>query len=277
MPKNPSATPFGALPLEATHWVLVLNKDDAHSLAGLRTSARLVCLFDGDLLWLRGELENALAETLRFPAIERYTLDREGNLTPLGKKVPTRSTPRGDWIPMNAALDFLAPHIETPEPSAKRSELRMGRTSEMHEAAGVVCQWEDWSNLATTGPSIRLKQWRFATTAMGPALVMGTPIPSLPGIRVARMGSILCPLGWEWRPKLPPKDLECILRLAKDELALLMVGDEMDEGERGLNPHIGENEANEQAFQWERIYENDFVPASRSSVRATDEKRRALR
>ena len=92
--------------------------------------------------------------------------------------------------------------------------------------------------------AVRLASLQFAADEQR-ALVIGHPLPPLPGTRLAIVENVAVPLGWTWMPSLSPTDVRTILD-AGDDFVLWLPEEPI-----------------------EFIAKNSFVAASRSAVRLT--------
>jgi hypothetical protein len=126
--------------------------------------------------------------------------------------------------------------------------LRLERAHEERPATLLLTTLAAWSAYATSAPAARLRPLRFAVAADGRAIVVGAPLPPIPGRRFAERDGIAVPCGFAWDPPVEPAVLREVLQLDAGDLALL--------DESGACEHI------ESAH---------FARASRAAVRATVE------
>ena len=106
------------------------------------------------------------------------------------------------------------------------------------------------SQYAETAPQWRIERWSFAAATDGRVLVRGSPLPPLPGIHWVEMDGICVPAGHAWSPEVEPAVVRQLLKLEYGDLALLR--------EDGT---------------WDRVAADDWVRASRSALRRTQEPR----
>src|SRR5262245_57901329 len=100
---------------------------------------------------------------------------------------------------------------------------------------------------ALAAPQWRIDRWSFAASGLR-VLVRGLPLPPLPGIHWVEMEGICVPAGRAWSPAVEPAVVRQLLALEPGELALLR--------EDGA---------------WDRVSSDDWVRASRSALRRTQE------
>ena len=129
-------------------------------------------------------------------------------------------------------------------PISQRYILQLLPSTEYHPGVALKVKLADWQVYAETAPEIRLSALRFALSAAGDVLVMGEPLPPLPGIEYWLRDSILLPAAY---------DLEWPL------VAGLFNQRENSKGSYFL---LFEKDGN-----WQKIEKRCFVPASRAGIR----------
>ena len=131
-----------------------------------------------------------------------------------------------------------------PHPLASLADLPRGGGRNESEASGLLLDVRTWARYAENASAVRLSSLQFAADEQR-VLVIGRPLPPLPGTRLAIIEDVAVPLGWTWTPSLSPKDVRTILG-ADDDFVLWLPDQPV-----------------------EFIAENSFVAASRSAVRLT--------
>jgi len=114
-----------------------------------------------------------------------------------------------------------------------------------HGVDAALVPLATWVVWAQTAPELRLKPLRFATAMDGRCLILGAPLPSIPGrLFVAREG-IIIPAGTAWSPAVSALTLRRLFGTPDQDMVL------WDEnGIRHLSSEL-------------------IVPASRANARAT--------
>jgi hypothetical protein len=232
-------------------WALVVRKEDSLG-ASVLFGAKTFVLAEGERLWIKGpSLGSPFEEKLRLvPAIERWETAADGQLTAVGSRVPSARLPEGTWLPLEEWFRL------SPQPAAfagrmgAKAKLRLER-GEPPKTLGVdtapqaiLAGVESWGRYADRASSVRLEPLVFALNNGGVALVVGRPLPALPGRRCFVAGRVFVPCGFHWRPAVETETLREALGLAKDESAL-------------LDPD----------GSYQRIRDDQFVAATRSAVR----------
>lgn len=240
--------------------VLVLAAPDATILAPVRTLPSLQAALEAEAgrLWLRGlPAAEPLPVALRqLPALARYTLDVAGRLFAPGSLTPTAALPALAWQPLPALLPVALPTAALPaQEGAPRYRPRLRPSAQAEPGAALLTTLAEWLRYAETAPAVRLHALRFAAAADGRVLVLGAPLPPLPGQEYwiasglapgAAPAGLLLPAGYALEAPLLAPLLARQLVPAQDAL-LLFAAD----------------------GSWERVPTTQLLPATRAAVRRT--------
>lgn len=238
-----------------TEHVLVLAPAAAGVLAAVRTLPGLHAAPEPATgrLWLRtGPSSEPLPPALRqLPAEAVYTLDAAGRLFQPGRLTPTATLPALAWQPVRELLPVELPTAALPAQGAPRYRPRLVPSAQAEPGAALLTSLAEWLRYAETAPEIRLVGLRFAAAADGRVLVLGTPLPPLPGQEYwvapgAAPAGLLLPAGHALEAPLLAPLLAQQLVPAQDALLLFA-------------PDGG----------WERVPTAHLLPATRAAVRRT--------
>ena len=238
-----------------TEHVVVLAPTTAGALAAVRTLPGLHAAPDPATgrLWLRtGPSPEPLPVALRqLPALARYTLDAAGHLFEPGRRTPTATLPALAWRPLRELLPVALPTAALPAQEPPRYQPRLVASARAEPGAALLTHLPEWLRYAETAPEIRLAGLRFAAAADGRVLVLGSPLPPLPGQEYwvapgAGPGGLLLPAGFALEAPLLAPLLARQLVPAQDAL-LLFAPD----------------------GSWERVPTAHLLPATRAAVRRT--------
>jgi len=228
-----------------------MDVTDAASLGRVRHQSGLQICQEDNVLWLY--LNNGgddAPEFLRTLPGRRFTVLPDRQLIPIDALLPQGHLPEGPWI---AAPLWMPLQLDSPAFSglvSQKCPLRIVRSTEAADANLIKTDINRWRDYATCAPQVRLDRLSFAMNERQEVIVLGTPLPPLPGVRYVANSGVAIEAGWTCEPAVQPEVLREILKLDDDETALLHASGE-----------------------WERISEDSFVKATRTSVRATAEER----
>jgi hypothetical protein len=204
-------------------WITRARRSRAVAAARLRCHAVLEAAVAGESIWLRGpddpDLRAAVARTL--PDADHFELLDDGQLRPWGRRVPTERLPGLAWRPLEEAVGVELPAAllagHAPPPVA----VRLVRTGEAREPGGLRTTLDRWARYAVGAPRVRLERWRFAASADGRVVVLGSPLPPVAGERLVVEASVARPAGWAWSPPVDAAVLAAAYGTGPDDLVLL--------------------------------------------------------
>ena len=165
--------------------------------------------------------------------------------TPRGRLLPVAQLPYGPWLPVSEACAPQAEPAALPGAMPERVALRVVADGVERPCTALVCAWDEWTRWADTAPALRLAPLRFARCG-AEALVVGAPLPGLPGTRCHQDGPLLLPAGATLEPACSAATARRVFRLAEGELALV--------GADGT---------------WDAVPAGALLAATRANVRAT--------
>ncbi len=230
--------------------IIVVATAEAAALNRVRCFEALSAMASGDV-WVRGialedqELTRAIAA---IPCLARYDLDPNGRLFPIGARTPVARLPQGDWQPISTFIRPFLPGSSLPGDLPAPSEVRLLPCDEPQETSALLASLDDWSRFAATAPAVRLAPLQFAVDDRKQVLILGAPLPPIPGQEFVQHQQLLLPAGYALPSSYHLGILPETLHLAPGDYALFQAD-----------------------ASWERVPGEAFVPASRSAVRATME------
>jgi len=229
--------------------IIILAARDREALGAVRCLPGLRVAEAEGQLWLRG-IQTDVTPDLRLrqlPAVQTYLLDEAGYLFPAGGLTPVGKLNEMHWTPLAA---YIRPELPT---SALPGKAEVGQypvrlvPSGRAEAGGaLVTDLAVWRQYAATAPEVRLQGLRFAASENDQVLVLGAPLPPVPGKEYWLTHNLLLPAGFDFELPLAAGLLAAKLNPRND--AVLRFGAD---------------------GSWEKIPKEALVPASRSAARLT--------
>lgn len=226
--------------------VIVLKQADLETLGSLRADDHLLAVERDGEVWVRG-LPIQSKPDIRvsaLPLLADYVLDESGYLFPKGGLTPTRRLPDFRWFPLAETLEVRMPTSALPGKTKQQVPISLTPSDRNETGEALLTDLEVWKTYAETAPQIRLEQVRFAVSAHGYALIIGTPLPPVPGKEYWMQHDILLPCGYDFAvPVVAPLIAHKMNAEAADYLMFDRQG------------------------KYERIPKSAFVAGSRSAVR----------
>jgi len=229
-------------------YILNIPVESKESLALLRLMPGLRVALDGTRLRVRGipYSEQPAKEIWQLPVISILILNDENYLFPVAGKVPVAKLPELKWIPLQQYIQVEPPVSALKGETEKKVSVKLIPSDRVQEGEALLTSLGSWKTYADTAPATRLKRISFAVSENGTALLLGTPLPSLPGREYWKTANMLIPCGYDFEITLMADILPAKLNPQNDSLILF-----------------------ETDGSWQKIELNNFVNAKRSAVRAT--------
>ena len=230
-------------------WVVVLPLAERAAVMDLRLELGVLVAESATEIWLRGEeADPALRDRLlTLPARARYVPLADGALRAWGDRLESARLPELTWQPLRAWARVEFPVAAVSGALLMPEELRLvaGDRASTGGINAVRVSLADWLPWALAAPAIRLRELRMAVNESGVALVLGLPLPSVPGRHFCAHDGVILPAGRVCEPAVGATVLRRICGAKEGDWVL------WDEaGFQVLNREL-------------------FVPVTRASIRAT--------
>lgn len=208
--------------LSRAAWAVRLRRRDLAAAGRLRQYEDWALRLTGDTAWLAGPpLSREQADELaKVPCQARFRVDRQQRLVPEQGQVPVDRLPASGWHPLPSSLPPSLPPAALPAQLPQPQAIRMVCSAVEQPPAALVSDLESWQTFAEQAAAIRLRHLQFAVAADSRVLIVGEPLPPLPGTTCWRTGRLLLPAGWDLQyPAMAPV-LPDLLGLGRQDLAL---------------------------------------------------------
>ena len=229
-------------------FLLKLDIKNKESLGAVRCMEGLQAAEEGNCIWIRGI--NALLEMdkelLRLPATNTFIIDEENNLFLPGGLTPVAILKPLEWTSLTGFITVEAPTAALPGKTNDKVKLKIIPSAIVRKGAAILTTLDVWKQYAETASETRLFATRFAVSEKNKVLIMGDPLPSLPGIEYWQTGNVLLPAGYDF------------------EFSIM---------EEFVNKKLNENKSSVILFDkdgsWQKIDKSFFVISKRSAIRLT--------
>jgi hypothetical protein len=149
---------------------------------------------------------------------------------------------------LNAWFRIETPAAALPANNPPAISLRLVRSTVEREPELLLTSLGELKQFAALAAQVRLERLHFAASADWSVIVRGRPLPSLPGRHFVLHGGVAVPAGFSWEPAVGAEVLNRRFGVSGDTLVLW--------AEDGTVT---------------RLHGEQFVPVSRSAIRATEQ------
>jgi hypothetical protein len=205
--------------------ILTLVEADKDALASVRCMPGLQAAVDEGIIWVRGipaAVRPDLA-ILQLPSIHTYKLDDENRLFPIGNVTPVGTLKSFKWVPIRDLITIELPTSGMPGRLNEKHQVKLALSSHEEKVDALLTDLQTWYLYAEHAPLVRLKQTHFAVSANNMVLVIGDPLPPLPGKAFSLRNNILLPAGYDFDPPVMGSLIATTLNPSKDSLLLFNI------------------------------------------------------
>ncbi len=228
-------------------FVLLLLKKHFATLGQIRTVKGISASEHTDgYIWLRGAMGKDQPDSLfrKLPLSHTFRLGANEGLFPQKNLTPVGKLPDLDWKPIADFVPIALPKSALPAVTQAQVPLQLVRSEATKPSAALLLNWIDWAGWMETAPMARFESLHYAASENGEVLVIGAPLPPLPGQEYWAEDLVFLPLGFDL--ELPAMRLLLKPRCNADEQAILLF---YEDG----------------SFQ--KIEKTKFIPATRGGIR----------
>jgi hypothetical protein len=228
--------------------ILVLSQTDKAALGSVRCLPGLQAASADGFIWVRGipALEKIDLRIRQLPGLHTYLLDADDNLFPPGGLTPVGKLKSLNWVALSLFITVELPVSALPGKLDQQHAIRLIPFGRSQTGNALLTDLGTWKAYAEHASLVRLQQTRFAVSEKNKVLIIGSPLPALPGREYVLQGTLLLPCGYDFDP--PVISNLVITRLDPLKEALLL---------------FDTNGA------WEKIPKTAFVHSTRSAIRLT--------
>jgi hypothetical protein len=228
--------------------IIVMSQADKAALGSVRCLPGLQAAEDEGFIWVRGvnALDNIDLRIRQLPGLHTYTLDADDNLFPPGGLTPVAKLKPLKWVPVAEYITVTLPVSALPGKVSLQHAIKLMPSGRSQEGHALLTDLATWKNYAETASLVRLQQTHFAVSENNNVLIMGTPLPALPGKEYVLQGTLLLPCGFEFDPPAISELVIARLDPSKESLLLFDIDG-----------------------TWEKVPKTAFMPSTRSAIRLT--------
>ena len=229
-------------------WMIqLLRRDHMEALGTLRARTDLWIADVENDIYVRSPFSTEPDPVLlQLPSRALFWMDEENRLFRPGGLTPESIMPAIEWKQLKEWMPVTWPVSRHPAIAPPAIDVQLTASDKPQKSVAILCTLNVWKLFATSASAIRLQGLSFAVNDKQEVLIMGHPLPPVPGGEYWMDHDILLPAGFTMERKLVTRLLSWKKEM-KDQHYLMARVD----------------------GPWELIPKTSFVPASRSAVRLT--------
>ena len=227
---------------------MVLSQTDKAALGSVRCLPGLQAASAEGFIWVRGIPAQEIIDLRirQLPGLHTYLLDADNNLFPPGGLTPVGKLKPLNWESLSSFITVELPVSALPGKINHQHAIRLIASGRSQAGNALLTDLETWKAYAEQAPLVRLQQTRFAVSEKNKVLIIGSPLPALPGREYVLQDMLLLPCGYEFDPPVISNLVITRLDPLKESLLLFDTNG-----------------------SWEKIPKTAFVPSTRSAIRLT--------
>ncbi|WP_153796014.1 hypothetical protein [Foetidibacter luteolus] len=228
--------------------ILLMDESNRQALGTVRCLPGLYAAVSDKGIWVKGwgHTEEIAIEIKQLPVKKKFLKDDSNRLYPPGLPVPVDVLPALNWQPLQEFVPVKVPVAALPGNIETGIPIKIVASAKERKGEALVTTLSLLKAFAETAPEARLEAIVFAVSENKEVLLMGNPLPPMPGREYWLLHDILLPCGYDF--DLPALAVLISEKLIKNKEAFLLFDD------RGT---------------WQKIDKSFFVKAARSAVRLT--------
>jgi hypothetical protein len=229
--------------------IIVLSVADKAALGTVRCLPGLQAAEETGFIWVRGIAVNDEPDLRirQLPGLHTYTLDADDNLFPPRGLTPVGKLQPMNWVPLSAYSTVTLPVSALPGKIGQQLPVKLVPSRQLQKGNALLTDLHTWKAYGETAPLVRLQQTRFAVSEENKVLIIGEPLPALPGKEYVLVNGLLIPMGFEFDPPVISS----------------LIGSQFNPGNDSLLLFNTDS-------TWDEIPKDAFVQSTRSAIRLTE-------
>ena len=229
--------------------IIVLSVADKAALGTVRCLPGLQAAEEAGFIWVRGIAVNDEIDLRirQLPGLHTYTLDADDNLFPPRGLTPVGKLQPMNWVPLSTYSTVTLPVSALPGKIGQQLPVKLVSSQRSQKGNALLTDLHTWKAYGETAPLVRLQQTRFAVSEENKVLIIGEPLPALPGKEYVLLNTLLIPCGFEFDPPVISS----------------LIGSQFNPGNDSFLLFDTDS-------TWDEIPKDAFVQSTRSAIRLTE-------
>ncbi|WNJ19288.1 hypothetical protein [Pontibacter sp. G13] len=182
-------------------WLIHIEAAVWPSLIRWRTHPALEAAQIGESYWVAHQewSEKVPKILLQIPNDGVFYLDDRRRLFPMEGITPVGTMPNLNWQSLQALFPIDVPTASLPGQGIQPVTLQLIADTACPAPNALLIEEDHWDTFLQTAPAFKLAKWEYARSNTKQILVLGAPLPPLPGTSYHRSGQLLIPTGWRFQ------------------------------------------------------------------------------
>lgn len=226
--------------------VLKIDKQHIEALGAVRCVDGLKLATDEHFIWLRGIWYTEMMDSRlqQLPVLQSYFTNDKDLLFLHGELTPVLQLPAFLWQDLRDYMKVELPQSSLPGKTNQQISLDLIPSATIKQTVGLLTTLQYWKQFAETASAIRIESLQFAVSANDEVMIIGSPLPAIPGKEYWQLHDLLIPSGSE--PVIGIAAKYFSQQMSQNSESFLMYSPD---------------------GQWQQIDKTNFVSARRSGIR----------
>ncbi|HLK27047.1 MAG TPA: hypothetical protein VKT28_00595 [Puia sp.] len=231
--------------------IFVVDKRSEDSLSEIRCMEGISAAVEGNNLLLKysNKISEADNKLLQLPVKKTFLVDDQHQLFEKDSMTPVSVLKELEWLPLTALLKVESQPFAMPAILAEKHTVKIVPSNTVVKSNALLTELNIFKNYAETSSAIRLQTLKFAASEKNQVLIIGNPLPPIPGTEYWQAYDMLIPCGYNFEIPFMSKAINDKINEKKDSVILFDVHG-----------------------NYQKIDKNFFVQATRSAIRSTNKK-----
>ncbi len=180
--------------------IFTFNLNNIESLGNVRCMEEIQIAIDENLIWLRGIIDTPDIDIKikQLPAKDTFIINENNLLFAPKSLTPISLIPVLEWKPIKELIKVETPIAAMPGNPNEKVEIKLKQSNLNKNGDALLATLAIWKEYSEIASAIRLEQLKFAVSEKNEVLIVGNPLPPIPGNEYWLENGILLPCGYNF-------------------------------------------------------------------------------
>jgi hypothetical protein len=181
-------------------FVLKMRSANVDALGAIRSNRGIEIATKNERTWIKVPFEIYETELRikQLPVESTFMTDEKENLFLVGGLTPVDILKDLNWQPLYSFLKVELPVSLLPGKLEEKISCNLIPSKNIQPGIALLSGLGTWKYYSETAPSVRLSCLRFAVSEKNEVLIIGNPLPPIPGIEYWKINNVLLPCGYDF-------------------------------------------------------------------------------